>query len=283
MTDSACSFSPSVLACLGPEGSFSYLLTQMRFPNVPVRAMATVGEVFDLMAVDAGAMGIVPIENSSGGFIVDTVDRLVDEGTTVRIVEELTLNVKLALLGKSGAPIEVVYSHAMPFFHSDAWLRANLPNARRVAKPSTAISAALAASETGAAAIGPRQNAERHALEILHYPIAGEVQNITQFFLLGHEENRPTQEHNRTALVVDLPDRPGSLCRFLTPLSDAGVNMKRLESRPLRGQPNKYRFYIEIEGSLASPIVAEALARTRDDGAQVRSLGSYSSGLVFES
>ncbi len=59
--------------------------------------------------------------------------------------------------------------------------------------------------------------------------------------------------------------------------------MKRLESRPLRGQPNKYRFYIEIEGSLASPIVAEALARTRDDGAQVRSLGSYSSGLVFES
>ena len=77
MTDSACSFSPSVLACLGPEGSFSYLLTQMRFPNVPVRAMATVGEVFDLMAVDAGAMGIVPIENSSGGFIVDTVDRLV--------------------------------------------------------------------------------------------------------------------------------------------------------------------------------------------------------------
>lgn len=283
MSDPAASFSPAVVACLGPEGSFSYLLTQMRFPGVPVRPLANVGEVFDLMAADPMAMGIVPIENSSGGFIIDTVDRLVDEQTSVRIVEELTLNVKLALLGKSGAPIEVIYSHAMPFFHSDAWLRENYPQARRVAKASTAISAALAAEETGAAAIGPRQNAQRHGLDILHYPIAGEVPNITQFFLLGHEENAASVAHDRTALVVDLPDRPGSLCRFLTPLSDAGVNMKRLESRPLRGQPNKYRFYIEIEGSPARPEVAGALESTRAEGANVRSLGSYCGGQVFES
>ncbi len=133
MSDPAASFSPAVVACLGPEGSFSYLLTQMRFPGVPVRPLANVGEVFDLMAADPMAMGIVPIENSSGGFIIDTVDRLVDEQTSVRIVEELTLNVKLALLGKLGAPIEVIYSHAMPFFHSDAWLRENYPNALHLA------------------------------------------------------------------------------------------------------------------------------------------------------
>jgi len=59
--------------------------------------------------------------------------------------------------------------------------------------------------------------------------------------------------------------------------------MKRLESRPLRGQPNKYRFYIEIEGSTAESRVSTALDRARQDGASIRSLGSYTSGTLFES
>jgi len=88
---------------------------------------------------------------------------------------------------------------------------------------------------------------------------------------------------NRTALVVELPDRPGSLCRFLTPLSDAAINLKRLESRPIRGQPNKYRFYIEIAGSPAEPHFKTALDPTRADGAQIHSLGSYPAGRWFES
>jgi chorismate mutase/prephenate dehydratase len=150
-------------------------------------------------------------------------------------------------------------------------------------EPSTAKAAEKAAATPGAAAIGPRQNAERHALSILHFPIAGEVPNITQFFLLGHTANKPDATHNRTALVVELPDRAGSLCRFLTPLSDAGVNMKRLESRPIRGQPNQYRFYIEIEGSMAEERVLKALAQTHADGAATRSIGSYRSGTRVES
>jgi chorismate mutase / prephenate dehydratase len=179
--------------------------------------------------------------------------------------------------------VQTIHSHAMPFFHSDEWLKANYPDARRIVEPSTAKAAERAAELAGAAAIGPRQNAERHGLDILHFPIAGEVANITQFFLLGREANAESVENNRTALVVELPDRPGSLCRFLTPLSDAGVNMKRLESRPIRGQPNKYRFYIEIEGSPANPPVAAALAQARRDGAAIRSVGSYPAGRRFES
>ena len=275
--------SPSLVACLGPEGSFSHLLTQMRFPGVPVQLLGGIGEVFDFLTSQPQALGIVPIENSSGGFIVDTVDRLVDERCPLRILEELTLDVKLALLGRQGAPIQTIHSHAMPFFHSNEWLLENFPSARRVVEASTAKAAERAASVEGAAAIGPRQNADRHGLDILHFPIAGDVPNITQFFLLGHHANDASCANNRTALVVELPDRPGSLCRFLTPLSDASINMKRLESRPIRGQPNKYRFYIEIEGSPADVHVAEALEQTRTDGALIRSVGSYTSGRRFES
>lgn len=274
---------PLTVACLGPEGSFSHLLTQMRFPDAPVELKPSIGEVFDFIRSQPGALGIVPIENSSGGFIIDTVDRLVDERCGLHILEELTLDVKLALLGKQGAEIKTIHSHAMPFFHSDEWLKANYPAAKRIVEPSTAKAAEKAATQEGAAAIGPRQNAQRHSLDILHFPIAGEVPNITQFFLLGQTGKPASTHNNRTALVVELPDRAGSLCRFLTPLSESAINMKRLESRPIRGQPNKYRFYIEIEGSPAEPVVAAALDQTRADGAVIRSVGSYPAGQRFES
>lgn len=271
------------LACLGPEGSFSHLLTQMRFPDAKVELMASIGEVFDFIRTHPGTLGIVPIENSSGGFIIDTVDRLVDERCGLYIIEELTLDVKLALLGRKGAEVKTIHSHAMPFFHSDEWLKSNYPNAKRLTEASTAKAAEKAAVMEGAAAIGPRQNAERHSLDILHFPIAGEVPNITQFFLLGPEAGEPGFFNNRTALVVELPDSAGSLCRFLTPISDGAINLKRLESRPIRGQPNKYRFYIEIEGSPAEPHVTAALDQTRSEGAHIRSVGSYPSGRRFES
>ena len=245
--------------------------------------MANIGEVFDYLGSRPDALGLVPIENSSGGFIIDTVDRLVDERCHLKIIEELTLDVKLALLGKLDAEVQTIHSHAMPFFHCDEWLRANYPDAKRVIEASTAKAAEKAATQPGAAAIGPRQNAERHGLALLHFPIAGEVPNITQFYLLGHQENAASTNNNRTALVVELPDRAGSLCRFLTPLSDAGVNLKRLESRPIRGQPNKYRFYIEFEGRPAEPSVHSALEQTRVDGAMIRSVGSYPAGRRFES
>ncbi len=282
MSDPAAA-TPNTVACLGPDGSFSHLLTAKRFPGATVTLLGNVGEIFDHLAATPDAQGIVPIENSSGGFIIDTVDRLVDERCALHIIEELTLDVRLALLGKPSEIIDVIYSHPMPFFHCDEWLRKNHPHARRVSEPSTAAAAAKAAAQPSAAAIGPRQNAERHALEILHFPIAGDVPNVTQFFLLGHQPNARSHDNNRTALVVELPDRPGSLCRFLTPLSDAGVNMKRLESRPIRGQPNKYKFYIEIEGSDAEDSVRAALSKANAEAASIRSVGSYPSGRRFES
>jgi prephenate dehydratase len=245
--------------------------------------MGNIGEVFDFLRTQPSALGIVPIENSSGGFIIDTVDRLVDERCGLSILEELTLDVKLALLGQAGAEVQTIHSHAMPFFHCDEWLKAHYPDAKRIVEPSTAKAAEKAAALSSAAAIGPRQNAQRHGLTLLHFPIAGDIPNITQFYLLGHSENAASTENNRTALVVELPDRPGSLCRFLTPLSDAAINLKRLESRPIRGQPNKYRFYIEIAGSPAEPHFKTALDQTRADGAQIHSLGSYPAGRWFES
>jgi chorismate mutase / prephenate dehydratase len=273
----------SRIACLGPEGSFSQLIAAQRFPKADVDTLASVEEVFDWLEDKPDAQGIVPIENSSGGIILATVDRLMHPRCELKIHEELTLDVKLALVGRRDQPVEVIYSHFMPFYHCDDWLKAHHPHAKRVTVASTSQAAARAAAEQNAAAIGSRANAARHGLDLLQFPIEEGTLNITQFFLIGHGENPLSPANNRTALVVELPDKPGILCAFLTPFSEAGVSLKRIESRPIRGQPNTYRFYIEIEGSPALASVSAAMEKARAIASTIRSLGSYPSGSQFES
>jgi len=271
------------IACLGPEGSFSHLIAAQRFPDAALDTLASVEDVFDFLQSNPDALGIVPIENSSGGLILATMDRLMDARCKLHIQEELTLDVKLALVGRSGQKIEVIYSHFMPFYHCDDWLKANHPNAKRVPVASTSVAAKRAADEPNAAAIGSRDNARRHGLDLLQFPIEENIINLTQFFLIGHTENALSANNNRTALAVELPDKPGILCRFLTPFSESDVSLKRIESRPVRGQPNTYRFYIEIEGSPALPVVDAALAKARSIAASIRIVGSYPTGRRFES
>ena len=93
----------SRIACLGPEGSFSHHVATLRFPGQAIQMLASVEEVFDWLEGKPDAQGIVPIENSSGGIILATVDRLMHPRCELKIQEELTLDVKLALVGVSGA------------------------------------------------------------------------------------------------------------------------------------------------------------------------------------
>jgi len=274
---------PQRVACLGPEGSFSHLVATQQFAGSQIETLGSVEAVFDLLKNSPGDLGIVPIENSSGGILIPTVDRLMDPKCQLFIQEELTLDVKLALLGHAGQTVEVIYSHYMPFYHLDDWLKAHYPNVKRVPVSSTSHAAERALAEPHAAALGSRANGRRHGLDLLAFPIEDHIPNITQFFLIGHTPNQPSPAYQRTALIVDLPDRPGILCLFLTPFSEAGVSLKRIESRPVRGQPNTYRFYVEIEGSPALPQVDAALEKARAVASSIRSVGSYPTGRRFES
>src|SRR5712691_8312355 len=108
---------PDRIACLGPEGSFSQLVAAQCFPQHTIHTLPSVEEVFDWLASQPDARGIVPMDNSSGGIIIATIDRLMDPRCALKIQEELTLDVKLALLGHRGQVVEVIYSHYIPFYH----------------------------------------------------------------------------------------------------------------------------------------------------------------------
>lgn len=276
-------FNKRKVAYLGPEGSFAHLVARRRFDSAELIPKGSVDAVFDYLQEAPNSLAVVPIENSSGGIITATVDRILGEEASYFIQEEISLNVKLALLGREGDEIKRIYSHFAPFHHCSKWLKLHYPDAEQAITPSTPHAAIAASQEKGSAAIGSRESAERYGLDVLNYPIEAEVTNVTEFFVVAHEANADSPENSRTSLAVELPDSSGSLFRFLGPLADHGVNLKRIESRPILGRPNQYRFFIEVEGNPADSDVKRALEAAQAFCLKMRNFGSYPSGTRFES
>lgn len=271
------------VAYLGPEGSFAHLVARKRFGEEDLVPKRSVDEVFDYLENEPDCLAVVPIENSSGGVITATVDRIMAENAPYHIREEITLAVKLALLGREGETVRKIYSHFAPFHHCSRWLKANYPDAEQIVTPSTPNAAIAASQEPGSASIGARDSAERYGLDVLHYPIEAEVPNITEFFVVSRDANEDSPENSRTSLAVELPDSAGSLFRFLGPLAAHGVNMKRIESRPILGSPHQYRFFVEIDGNRTDPTLRKALDEAREFCSRLRDFGSYPSDTRYES
>jgi prephenate dehydratase len=263
------------VAYLGPRGTFSELVAQKRFGStVEYIPFPGVYEAFEYVRSHRNGMGIVPIENSSGGTIYETIDCLMEERKPLVILEELALQVRLALLGHRGEKISTLYSHFAPMQHCDPWIRKNLPRVERKEMASTAVAAETAATNRHAAALGMKLAAKRYGLDILEFPVQPEVPNLTQFICIGHRAKVPANA-SKTSLIVTLHNRPGSLCEFLEIFRDHKVNMTRILSRPIIGRPKSYVFLIDIEGTPAKPHVREALKKADRIAESLRDAGSY--------
>lgn len=277
--------SSAAVAYLGPEGTFSHLVALRRYPKKPGLPCATISEVFHAVHAGDAAFGIVPIENSSGGTITETVDLLIEQASTIRIAEELALDVRLALLGKKGAKftsLRSLYSHVMPLRHHRDWILENLPGVQMIESASTAEAAKKAARSATSAALAAPGAAALYGLSILKFPVRPEAVNVTHFFVITPASASPVTKsgiagkaRRKTAIVAELPQTSGSLHSFLGPFARAGVNLCRIVSRPVPGQPETYVFYLEVEGSSEESKVRKALAGARKLAVRLEIPGSY--------
>jgi prephenate dehydratase len=271
------------VAYLGPPGTYSHLVAEKRFgKRAGLRPYPTILDICYAVSRRRVSRGIVPIENSSGGAIHETVDILLTHNPRVYIAEELSLLVRLALIGHPGRRIQTLYSHFAPLEHCAGWLRRHLPKAQRRVVASTASAAERAAAEDGAAALGSRRLASMYGLKVLHYPVEADVPNITSFLVVvprRPEPERPT----KTTLAVRLPNRPGALCSLLETFRDENVNLSRLISRPIRGCPREYAFLVDIAGNPGTPRVKRALDNARKASTQMRLAGSYPTRRAYTS
>jgi len=271
---------------LGPEGTFSHILAvRMYGRSAECRQCATLEAVVGCVADDPGSFAVLPVENSSGGSVEDSLDGLICHAGRVAVVAEAALEVRTALLRRGRAKLRVVFSHAVQIRHHAEWLRKRFPGVVCREVGSTAEAARRAAAEPGSAALASPGAAPIYGLEVVETPPAPRGGNVTHFFALRHgpPEDCVARGPTKTALVVTLPNVCGSLHAFLGPFARHGVSLTRLVSRPVRGKPQTYVFFVVIEGDPRHGPVAKALRRAAGLAASMVSLGSFPCGLRHRS
>jgi prephenate dehydratase len=265
------------VAYLGPIGTFSHLVARRRFgDDGRLVACPSIGAIFDFLLADASALAVVPLENSSGGTIYDTVDLLIENAGSLFAVEEIALDVRIALIGRANQPVKRVFSHFVQLQHHRDWLREHCPDAKPEAVVSTAVAAERAAATKGGAALSAPGAAELYGLDVLAEPDLGGKVNVTHFLVLARRERRPRNPAAaRTALAVSFSNECGSLYRFLEPFAKARVNINRIISRPYPGDAERAVFFMEIDGAPGVAAYDAVIERARRRSLTFLHFGSY--------
>ncbi len=266
------------VAYLGPEGTFSYFAAVSYLgKSADFEPKRTIDDVFEAVALRDAELGVAPLENSLQGTVGQTLDLFMRH--EVFIQAELYCKISHALLSKGTdmGRIEEVYSHPQPLAQCGAWLKAHLPMARIIPTDSTAAAAKRVAFNPKAAAIGHVKLADMLHLSVLANRIEDLPDNWTRFLVIGPTE---TKQGNRdkTSILFTLPDKPGALSQVLNRLAVEGINMTKLESRPLRGERWKYVFFADLQCDLGQDVYKTTLEELRQTVQGLRILGSYPVG-----
>jgi len=273
------------LGYLGPEGTFSEqaLLASPRAADGEHVALGTIHDT--IMAVQEGTVdrALVPIENALEGAVRPTLDALAGEARDVVIVGEAVLAIRTCLIAGAGteqSDVAVVLSHPQPLGQCAGFLRRVLPRAEVRAATSTAEAVRSVAEHGGSwAALGPRRAAERYGCVVLAEGIDDDADNATRFVWLAPPGTPPDAGGGpwKTSLVFSGAGdaAPGWLVRCLSEFAFRGVNLTRIESRPLRRRLGHYAFHVDCDGGADAAPVAEAVHALRAHCDQIRLLGSY--------
>lgn len=265
----------------GVAGAYSHLAARSFFGEGPEASCEGLPEFGDVVAaVEGGAAthGVLPVENTTAGSVHPVYDLLL--GTGLSVVGEIVLRVEHCLIGAEEVPVEdlrSVYSHWQALAQCSRFL-ACLPEARAVPWGDTALAVAKIAEDGDPtqAAIAGEEAARLHGLPVLRRDVSDERENLTRFLVLARQPVRvDPRRPAKTSLVMTVPHRPGALLKALAALEAHGLNLTKLESRPRRGSPFEYLFYLDFEGNLEEPRVRYALSELRCTAGSLRVLGCY--------
>ncbi len=264
------------IAYQGEPGAFSEAASRQLAGDAELSPCKSFEDVFAL--VDAGSVdyGVLPIENSIGGSIHRNFDLLLEH--TLPIVGELEVPVVhhlLALPGRTLAQVKRIYSHPQALAQCDRFLR-TLTGVEIMATYDTAGSAKMIAEDRldDAAAIASARAAEVFSLVPLKSGIQDYDNNTTRFLVVGR---RPFSDAppDKTSIVFTLANEPGALFKALSVFALRGIDMTKLESRPIPGRKWEYLFYVDLAAARDDLACTRAIAHLEEFAPMVRVLGSY--------
>jgi len=275
------------IAYLGPAGTFTEDALGEALPEGGFEPLRTTSIHDAILAVECGEAerALVPIENSIEGSVRVTLDTLAFEVSGVRIVGEHDYRVRVHLIGREGVrleDVEAVLSHPQPLAQCARFLRESLPEVELRSVSSTAAAVRMVSESSRPwAALGARAAATMYGCQLLREEVEDQGDNVTRFVWIAPAGTQGAGAGPwKTSLVFSElgEDRPGALVDALSEFSSRGINLTRIESRPLRRGLGRYMFFCDLEGAETEPPVAEAITSLRRKAESVRVLGSYSVG-----
>jgi chorismate mutase / prephenate dehydratase len=259
---------------LGPKYSYSFQAAVDRFgESAELSPVATIAAVFEELNRKQAEYGVVPLENSTDGRVADTLTMFAR--MPVKICGEVQLRIRHNLLAKCPRDqIQEVYSKPQALSQCREWISKHLSWARPVEMTSTAAAAQVAASKPGAAAVASLPAASAYGLDVLATDIEDNKNNVTRFAVIGGEQPSRTG-NDKTAVMFEIPHRPGALADVMAVFKRGRLNLTWIESFPMRDTPNEYLFFVELEGHQADVRVKKALAALQRRTVRLEILGSY--------
>ncbi len=266
------------VAYLGPEATFSHLAGVKYFGHAAIyRPMETIEDTFVEVERGRTEYGIVPVENSIEGAVTSTLDSFIKYN--VKICGELNLPIVHNLVNHSGelADIKLVVSHAQPLAQCRQWLKKHLPGIPAQDVFSTGVAAKMAHDNPSVAAIASSLAIKTYQLQTVAKGIEDYRGNTTRFLLIG-KESPARSGQDKTSLLVGLLDRPGALNDALAILAQRSINLTRIESRPVKDEPGRYLFFIDMLGHMEDEIIREGCEKLKASCSYFEWLGSYPRG-----
>jgi len=276
------------VAYLGPEGTNSHEALLAAAGSAADGQLVSLPTIHDcVVAVQEGMAerAFVPIENALEGSVNATLDALAVDARDVAIVGEHVHAIRTCLIAREPmelSAIETVHSHPQSNAQCARFLRTHLPRAAVLAASSTAEAVRMVAEHDGtSAALGSRTAAELYGCTVLREDVDDIAGNQTRFVWLARHDavtgDAAAAGPSKTAIVFwgAGDEAPGWLARCLTELADRGVNLTRIESRPRKVGLGHYMFFLDLQGAVSDPAVAEALGALRGHVEHLRVLGSF--------
>ena len=267
------------IAYLGPKGSFSHHVVQTAFPNEELQAFANITDVIKAYEQGLVDYSVVPVENSIEGSVHESLDYLFHQAD-IQAVAEIVQPIHQQLMAVPGqSKIEKIFSHPQALAQGKKFIDEHYPEAQLEVTASTAYAARFIAEHPDQpfAAISPRNSAAEYGLELIAEDIQEMEANFTRFWVLGSEiPTLPLQSQDeKMSLALTLPDNlPGALYKALSTFAWRGIDLTKIESRPLKTALGEYFFIIDVDYG-AKELVHFARQELETIGIQYKILGTY--------
>ena len=263
---------------LGPEGTNSDLAARNIFKDgADYIPLPSIEDIFEKVAMSHSYYGVIPFENSYQGVINSSLNCLIDYD--LKILKEFNFSVSHNLCSLNEncdlSTIKKITSHPQVFGQCTNWMRNNIPDAEKIVATSTAEAASQAAKDKDLFCIANSYAIKIFKLHTHLENIQDSNNNKTRFLVIGKSIEEKSDQ-NKTSVMINIVDKPGSLMSILQPFTELNINMTRIETRPSRNNEYLHTFFIDFEGYYEDEVVIKLLEMLEEMSEELRIIGSYS-------